>query len=517
VDGRDEFQQMMRDAALGKFDVVVVFDISRFARDGFDIIGNAKVLKQTFGIDVVDTKNQFDTRQSRNTLLNFVHAGVSEHERLSIMERMIGGRIAKARAGLLWSGLAPTGRGFRKTGKQAGEWFVSERGEKLRELLIRYAAGESLQTLVAEFGFSSPRLICEAINNGQLSGTYVARFNSPEINIVKLEIPVPQVPEVITPELEKRVRDRMAHNKTWNKECLKRYLLSGFIRCGHCGAALNCATYGPYKYFRHHTDADRTEHDCKFNGIRADLLESQVLGYLYKSFLDQPAFDAAVKRSLPSAGDFKKLRKEADKITTRLAAIEKEFRNLVEAIRKGADAGLLVEAQDSLKSERGTLAVQLSKIESELAEMPDPDEVAGQANKLRLILVLKHKGKDWRKLPFDDVRAFLRYLFGINSKKTGHGIFVSKTKHGWEVSFRGAMEFDHTLAGPNLRPVSHALRMESATINRELRRGYQKGIRNANIRRKTATQDADLRRKAVVDNLTGTTNGKAGSGGFVAR
>ena len=50
IEGRDQFQQMMRDAAVGLFDVIVVYDITRFARNGADIIDKARFLKETFGI-----------------------------------------------------------------------------------------------------------------------------------------------------------------------------------------------------------------------------------------------------------------------------------------------------------------------------------------------------------------------------------------------------------------------------------------------------------------------------------
>lgn len=497
VEGRDEFQEMLRDAAQGQFDVVVVFDISRFARDGFDIMGNARLLKRSFGIDVVDSKGQFDTRESRNTLANFLHAGISEHERLTIMERTIGGRIYKARQGMLWTGIAPTGRGFRKTGDNTGEWFITERGEKLRELLKRYAAGESLKVLIRQYGFRSPKYVTEAVNGGQLSGTYVARFHAPEINIVDLKVPVAAVPPVITPELERRVRERMAHNRTWNnKECLRKYLLSGFIRCGNCGAAVSGATYSHYKYYRHHTDSGCVEKGCTFRGVHADLVEAHVLDYLYRAFLDKPAFDAAVQRSLPSTADINKLRKEAARIASRLTGVEKAIQNLVNAVARGADVGLLIGKQEDLKSERESLKVQQADIEAKLAALPDPDEVAGQATKLRLILVQKHKGKDWRKLPFDDVRAFLRYLFGDNTKKTGHGVFVTKTGAGWEVSFKGNMEFDCTLTGPNLRPISEAEKHATEAANAALRSTYQAGVTVAN-----------LRRKAAFANLNATTGG----------
>ncbi len=82
VQGREAYQRMIRDAATQRFDLVVVFDITRLARDGAEIISCAKFLDETFGIHVVDSKGTFDTRDKRQSLLRFVHAGVSEHERI---------------------------------------------------------------------------------------------------------------------------------------------------------------------------------------------------------------------------------------------------------------------------------------------------------------------------------------------------------------------------------------------------------------------------------------------------
>lgn len=42
IEGRDEFARMMRDAANGDFDVIVVYDINRFGRDGTDIIASSR-------------------------------------------------------------------------------------------------------------------------------------------------------------------------------------------------------------------------------------------------------------------------------------------------------------------------------------------------------------------------------------------------------------------------------------------------------------------------------------------
>jgi DNA invertase Pin-like site-specific DNA recombinase len=110
VDGRDDFKRMLSDAARDGFDLIVFYDATRLGRDGVDILSTAKFLKENFGIHTVDTKRQFDSRDRRKVLTNFVHAGVAEDERLRIMERMLGARVANAKKGIPWAGNPPIER-----------------------------------------------------------------------------------------------------------------------------------------------------------------------------------------------------------------------------------------------------------------------------------------------------------------------------------------------------------------------------------------------------------------------
>lgn len=52
VEGREDFQRMMRDAANGKFDIIIPYDISRFGRDGTDIITQTSFLKTNYDVHV---------------------------------------------------------------------------------------------------------------------------------------------------------------------------------------------------------------------------------------------------------------------------------------------------------------------------------------------------------------------------------------------------------------------------------------------------------------------------------
>ena len=124
--------------------------------------------------------------------------------RLVKLELALRGRIAQAQQGLPWTRDPPWGRAFDRARQ---EWYVTPVGHKLRELLERYVAGERLNDLVSEYGFRSSREVWTLFAT-RLSGVYVATFNSPELGIVDLRVPVPAIPEVISAELEAQVKER---------------------------------------------------------------------------------------------------------------------------------------------------------------------------------------------------------------------------------------------------------------------------------------------------------------------
>lgn len=470
IAGRDAFQQMMKDAALGSFDVIVPFDVSRFARDGVDILGNAKFLRSNFGVHVVDTKGGFDSRPGGNVLLNFVHAGVSEYERLKIMERMIGGRIHNAQQGKPWSGKQPFGRAYDRA---TGTWHITDRGKRMRQMLERYANGEGFVDLLKEFTeFSSNQVVLFTIRSSQLSGTYVKEFNIPELNIHGLKIPIPQIPEVIPANLMQRVEARLAHRRTWNKEHRRRYVLTGYVRCGHCGTPLTGNCTGGRLYYRHCNPMKDTP--CAFHSIPKEDLVDPALDYLFSFFTDEPTFQAAVTAALPDKSEQRSLEREQAQVSASLAKTHKEIDNLVAAIRQGVDPSLLIDSQQQLKRDKERHTERLSAVEAQLAAMPDPEALKHQATAIRLKLLDDVRQRDWRKLSNEEVRRFLIFLFGENPRQTGSGIAVTRERGRWRIAFQGNVKFHHDLADG--RPLSHAVRDVAARHNQRIARELEQVV-----------------------------------------
>jgi hypothetical protein len=112
---------------------------------------------------------------------------------------------------------------------------------------------------------------------------------------------------------------------------------------------------------------------------------------------------------------------------------------------------LLVDRYESLKADRERLSGCLEELDARMAALPDPEMTKRAATVTRLRLFQQYKGRDWRKLSFDDVRQFLLHLFGPTTLASGTGIFATKDDKGKvKITFKGQVDFQALLV--NGRP-----------------------------------------------------------------
>jgi len=462
VEGRDGFQKMLKDASSGVFDIIVIYDISRFARDGVDILKTAKSLYDNQGILVRDTKGGFDSGPGGNTMLNYVNAGMSESERLSIVKRTMNGRITRAKEGRPWGGKLPFGRDY---DKDTGKWSINERGRRLRRLLERYADGESLKALCKVFPeFTSPTLIHNYIRNSKLSGTFFRVVKArPEIGVKAERIPMPEIPEVISADLLRRVKARQQHLRTWNKEQRQTYILTGYVRCGHCGIALTGVTTDGRIYYRHWNHSKSKQ--CVFSGIRAEDLVNPALDFLHSFFTDEAAVDAAIAKALPSDNMRADFERDLDTAEKQLRKVLVEISNIANAISEGASASLLIDKQDELQNEKERAINRLAEAKASVDALPSRESTERQAALLKLHLRRQVQCRDWRNLSVDEVRKYLIFLFGENPRKSGLGIFVKRELGKWVIEVRGRFEKPQRMA--NWWPVLQAVRANAKKAQKE--------------------------------------------------
>lgn len=97
---RPAFQTMMEEAKEGKFSLVLVTKIDRFARSILDCLFSIKVLQEA-GVEFAATSQPIDTSSAMGKLTLNIMAAFADFEREIIRERMEAGRKAAEKRGVI--------------------------------------------------------------------------------------------------------------------------------------------------------------------------------------------------------------------------------------------------------------------------------------------------------------------------------------------------------------------------------------------------------------------------------
>lgn len=450
---REGYQRMLEAARRGEFDVIVAEDISRLWRA---MAEQAPRLAELRDLDVHVVTQDLDTRHESSEILGALNGAMSEHYRKEIGRRTRRGLEGRARAGKPTGGLAYGYVSARDSGTGKME-IQPEQARVVRRIFGDYANGMSPRAIAAALnreGVPSPgstrkraeprrrswmasaiagdaRRGCGILNNEIYIGRVIyGRFrwlrsaldssrrrcveNPRREWIVRTEESLRTVPQKLWERVKQRQKTRSETIGGSVRKGLQaaqrcrpgrkpKYLFSGLLHCGFCGARF--------------VIADRTHYACSSRvnagpsacpsevrikrtvvegglreGIKSDLLSSTILADIAQQ----------TRRAL------KERRRARAPGAQRIAVAEEEIRNLVAAIANGKLRG------------SQALAERLATAEEELATLKRvPRPVRGQDLERLVGLVMERYramvASLERSLPLSDVeeaRAHLRGIFG---------------------------------------------------------------------------------------------------------
>jgi DNA invertase Pin-like site-specific DNA recombinase len=285
-EARPEFQRLMADAAEGRFDVVLVFHTSRFARSQVESRRYKQLLRERLGIRVVSVTQPMgeDPTDPSAFLAESIHEMFDEYYSVSLSFWTRSGLHEKARQGHL-VGMLPWG--YRRDLDTKLAVHDPERAPLVRELFERYATGqESDRTLAAwlnakgarsnrnrQFGKDTVReMLCNAAYAGYVTGGRSRDRSIPGLHEA-----------IVTDELF----DRVQEIRSWRTRVVKpgrpseEYLLRKLLHCERCGARMH-GTRGSRAGIRRYQCSTRRHHgDCRQAMVKAEPLEEQLVTWLH--------------------------------------------------------------------------------------------------------------------------------------------------------------------------------------------------------------------------------------------
>lgn len=298
---RPAFQQMIADARAGRFDIIVVHKLDRFSRSLTDMLLTLRELEQ-IGVTVVSVTEQFDFTTPIGKVLLALLVAFAQWYLDNLALEVKKGKLARAEAGH-WQNRLPFGYTVSDTWRKDG-------GEGLAIPDDHDRQGYELAIRLAETGEYSYRQIGNALNEAGFRPTGRAGRRSLKLwstdsvrnmlrNPFYLGIVTykgrmyPGLHEpLITQERWERVQVTMGSRARVNAfkatTHSRFYLLSGLLRCAHCGSPMrgeyrtnNLADEerAEYRYYRcsaRYRNVACPEHPI----IRAEALERMVEAWL---------------------------------------------------------------------------------------------------------------------------------------------------------------------------------------------------------------------------------------------
>ncbi len=284
-EGRPEFQRLMADAAESRFEVVLVYHTSRFARNQIEARRYKQLLRERLGIRVISVTQPMgeDHTDPSAFLAESIHEMFDEYYSVSLSFWTRSGLKEKARQGHLVGSLP---WGYTRNPETKLATPHPERAPLVAEMFQRYATGqESDRTIAAWLNAKGVRTardrpfgkdtIREMLSNTAYAG-YVSGLRDKSRTIKGLHQPL------ISDELF----DRVQEVRSWRARVLKPrrpsadYLLSKLLHCEHCGARMH-GTRGSRANVRRYQCSTRRYHgSCEQTIVAAQPLEDQLVDWL---------------------------------------------------------------------------------------------------------------------------------------------------------------------------------------------------------------------------------------------
>jgi DNA invertase Pin-like site-specific DNA recombinase len=281
---RPGFQRLIEDAMEHRFDCVLVFHTSRFARNTIEAKRYKKLLRSELGIDVVSVTQPLgpDVDDPAAFLSESVQEIFDEYYSVSLSFWTKMGLREKARQGLL-TGSLPWGYLKGEDGVAVPD---PGRAPLVRRLFELYATGQHTdRTLAAwlnaqgqrtargrSFGVDTVReMLCNAAYCGYVSGR---RDRAKQIKGVH----EPIVPEELFDRVQELRRLRARTLKPGRPS--PRYLLRGLARCERCQGKMQGTAVGRRLAARYYCSTRRADHTCDQLLIHADLVEAQLVEFV---------------------------------------------------------------------------------------------------------------------------------------------------------------------------------------------------------------------------------------------
>lgn len=278
---RPEIGRLIRAANAGEIGRVVVYKLDRLSRSQKDTLYLIEDVFLPNGIDFVSINENIDTESPYGRAMIGILSAFAQLERENIFLRTRMGMVERVKQGYwMGGGKLPFGYDY---DREAGVLVPNADAETVRELYRLYLSGWSAGSLAALYGFSSDRLVTQILKR---------RLNTGWIEY-KGEVYRGRHEPLVSEETYSRTL-RLMQERSFHAGTPGKYLLTGLLECGCCGAKMRYQKWGRAGMRLVCYSRDKSKRhlvqdpDCPNRGIMAEQVEQAVVRDLARLSVELP-------------------------------------------------------------------------------------------------------------------------------------------------------------------------------------------------------------------------------------
>ena len=355
TDKRPNFLRMIQDSENRTFEVILVYQLDRFARNKNDSGYYKKILSNN-GVRVISAKEQIAS-DSSGVITEGMLEIVADWFSKQLSEKVTRGMMQNAEK-CKYNGGTMT---FGYTVDNDGHYILDEqRAPIVKEIFERIANGETAASICADLNRRGIRTIKgnvfvknslqNMIRNEKYKGIY--SFGG---------VRVPDgMPRIVSDELFDEVQDALEHRSSMTRPVSDNYLLTGKLYCGYCtkpmiGTSGTSKTGKVHRYYICQNTIGKVK-KCDKRSVRKDFIESQVISICLASLTDD-IIDTVVD-SVVAQNNIDQESPELVRLRAEIKAIEKKIDELIDQVEAGVHSPRFARRLEEREAELETLKKQ---------------------------------------------------------------------------------------------------------------------------------------------------------------
>lgn len=368
---RPAFQQMIKDSAKHQFQLVLVWKLDRFSRDKYDAARYKHVLSQN-GVRVISCMEPI-SQTPEGVIMESLLEGMAQYYSMDLSVKVKRGDRESA---LEHKTLGVKVFGYKKD--DTDHYVINpDQAATVKRIFTEYAAGKSSKEIIKNLNADGIRnnagskwtkqQLQKTLRNEKYTGVYIYS------DVVRDE---GGMPVIIPKELFRKVQNMLdKHRISPASGRDVRYLLTGKIFCGKCGAAMvgeSAQSHTRRKYY-YYTCINKHEHKCSMRRIRKDVVEATVIKALSDRVNDDAFLDKLADTVIRDLEKKNADHAELDAMEDQLKEVDRKIHNIEKAIEDGLYTPNLKTRLEDLTDQHTQLddAIRLAKIKKPVLTRED--------------------------------------------------------------------------------------------------------------------------------------------------